>query len=259
MLMKQDPRDDDADNPLRLMVGAAAPENIWQAFQDRFNTHLLELYGLTEALFNLVNPYESRRPGSCGKPINGYRVKVVDENDNEVPPGVVGEIIVQPESMYLGTTGYYKMPEKTLELMSNFWYHTGDLARRDEDGYFYYSDRKKQAIRRRGENISSFEVESVINEHPDVLESCVVGVPSPLGEEDVKAVVVLKEGKTLDEAGLVQWCKTRIAYFAIPRYIAYRDTLPKTPSDRVEKYKLKEEGVTADCWDIEQSGITLKK
>src|SRR5690606_31601155 len=118
---------------------------------------------------------------------------------------------------------------------------------------------KKQAIRRRGENISSFEVECVINEHDAVLESCVVGVPSELGEEDVKAVVVLKEGCSLDHMELINWCKARMAYFSIPRYIAYRNSLPKTPSDRVEKYKLKEEGVTSDCWDFELTGIDLRK
>jgi crotonobetaine/carnitine-CoA ligase len=259
ILMKQEARERDGDNPLRLMVGGAAPAPLWESFQQRYNTMLLELYGLTECLFNLVNPYDNRRAGSCGKPINGYRVKVVDDDDNEVPPGTVGEILVQPESMFLGTNGYYKMPEETLELTRNFWFHTGDLARMDEDGYFYYADRKKQAIRRRGENISSFEVECVINEHDAVLESCVVGVPSELGEEDVKAVVVLKEGCSLDHMELINWCKARMAYFSIPRYIAYRNSLPKTPSDRVEKYKLKEEGVTSDCWDFELTGIDLRK
>lgn len=258
ILMKQDEKPDDWDNPVRLMVGAAAPVQLWDAFQKRFDVSLLELYGATECLFNLVNPYDARRPGSCGKPINGYRVKLVDENDEEVETGTVGEVIVQPESMYLGTSGYYKMPSESMELMKNFWFHTGDLARQDEDGYFYYADRKKQAIRRRGENISSFEVEGVINEHDSVMESCVVGVPSDLGEEDVKAVVVLKEGHTLPYADLIAWCKARMAYFCVPRYIAYRDSLPKTPSDRVEKYKLKDEGVTKDCWDVELSGISVK-
>lgn len=258
ILMKQDEKIDDWDNPVRLMVGAAAPIQLWDAFQKRFDVRLLELYGATECLFNLVNPYDERRAGSCGKPINGYRVKLVDDNDEEVAPGEVGEVIVQPESMYLGTAGYYKMPSESMELMKNFWFHTGDLARQDEDGYFYYADRKKQAIRRRGENISSFEVEGVINEHDSVLESCVVGVPSDLGEEDVKAIVVLKDGHTLEYSELIEWCKARMAYFCVPRYIAYRDSLPKTPSDRVEKYKLKDEGVTDDCWDVELSGISVK-
>lgn len=258
ILMKQPPKPDDADNPVRLMFGAAAPVQIWDEFQQRFNVKLLELYGATECLFNLVNPYDEPRPGSCGKPINGYRVKLVDDNDVEVPVGEVGEIIVQPESMYLGTSGYYKMPEETVNLTRNFWYHTGDLGRMDEDGYFYFADRKKQAIRRRGENISSFEVEGVINEHKSVLECCVVGVPCELGEEDVKAVVVLKDGHQMDCPELIEWCKARMAYFCVPRYIEFRQSLPKTPSDRVEKYKLKDEGVTEQCWDVEKSGITVR-
>ena len=129
----------------------------------------------------------------------------------------------------------------------------------DADGYFYFVDRKKQALRRRGENISSFEVEAVINAHPSVLESCVVGVPSDVGEEDVKVVVVKLDGEQVTEAELIDWCEPRIAYFAIPRYIAFRSELPKTASERVEKYKLKAEGVTNDCWDREAAGIVLKR
>ncbi len=132
-------------------------------------------------------------------------------------------------------------------------------GRMDEDGYFYFVDRKKQAIRRRGENISSFEVESIVSSHPGVLESCVVGVPSDVGEEDVKAVVVLKEGQEVTEEELIRWCEPRMAYFAIPRYIAIRDSLPKTPSERVEKFKLKDEGITDDCWDREAAGIELQR
>lgn len=259
ILMKQEPSESDGDNPLRLMVGAAAPVDIWHDFEERFKTKLLEVYGMTECYCCLVVPYDEPRPGSCGKPITGWRVMLVDDNDNEVAPGEIGEFIAQPENMFVGTTGYYKQYEKTVEFFQNFWMHTGDLGKRDEDGYFYFVDRKKQALRRRGENISSFEVEAVINANPAVLESCIVGVPSDVGEEDVKAVVVLKDGEQLSEVDLIEWCEPRMAYFAIPRYIAFRDALPKTPSERVEKYKLKNEGVTEDCWDREEAGIKLKR
>jgi len=133
------------------------------------------------------------------------------------------------------------------------------MGRMDEDGYFFFADRKKQAIRRRGENISSFEVEAVISAHDAVLESCVVGVPADVGEEEVKAVVVLKPGHKVTEEELIRWCEPRMAYFSIPRYIAIRSSLPKTPSERVEKFKLKDEGITADCWDREKSGIKLQR
>jgi len=129
----------------------------------------------------------------------------------------------------------------------------------DEDRYFFFVDRKKQAIRRRGENISSFEVESVISSHESVLESCVVGVPADVGEEEVKAVVVFKKGQAVSEEELIRWCEPRMAYFAIPRYIAIRSVLPKTPSERVEKFKLKKEGITEDCWDREEAGIKLQR
>ncbi|WP_028205158.1 AMP-binding protein [Paraburkholderia nodosa] len=259
ILMKQPPSALDADNPLRLMVGAAAPRQIWQAFENRFQTRLLELYGMTECSGCLVNPYEDRRPGSCGKAINGYEVKLVDEDGNDVPAGRTGEVVVKPQRPYLGTTGYYSEPEATLELLRDRWIQTGDLATQDADGYFYYVDRKKQALRRRGENISSFEVEAVIGGHPDVLESCVVGVPSELGEDEVKAVVVLRPGAAISARELIAWCEPRLAYFAIPRYVAFRNALPKTPSERVEKYRLRAEGVTPDCWDRERAGVMLAR
>lgn len=259
ILLKQTPRENDADNPLRLMVGAAAPADEWHTFQKRFNTKLLEVYGMTECYCCLASPYDEPRAGSCGKAITGWDVRIVDDDDNECPPGTPGEFIARSNKMFVGTTGYYGKPEATLELFKNGWIHTGDLGRMDEDGYFYFLDRKKQALRRRGENISSFEVESVIGSHPAVLESCVVGVPSEVGEEEVKAVVVLKEGQQVTEEELIRWCEPRMAYFAIPRYIAIRASLPKTPSERVEKFKLKAEGVTADCWDREKAGIQLKK
>ncbi|RMF94816.1 MAG: ATP-dependent acyl-CoA ligase, partial [Gammaproteobacteria bacterium] len=259
ILLKQEPREDDADNPVRLMVGAAAPEDEWNAFQKRFNTKILEVYGMTECYVCLASPYDEPRAGSCGKPITGWEVRIVDDDDNECEPGRLGEFICRSNRMWVGTTGYYKKPEATLELWQNMWIHTGDLGRMDEDGYFYFVDRKKQAIRRRGENISSFEVESVISSHEAVLESCVVGVPSEVGEEEVKAVVVLKPGMSVTEEELIRWCEPRLAYFAIPRYIAIRDSLPKTPSERVEKFKLKEEGITPDCWDREAAGIELKR
>lgn len=259
ILMKQPPSALDVDNPLRLMVGAAAPRQIWQAFEKRFQTRLLELYGMTECSGCLVNPYEDRRPGSCGKAINGYEARLVDEDGNEVPTGQPGEIVVRPQRAHLGTTGYYRQPDATLELFRDLWIHTGDLATQDADGYFYYVDRKKQALRRRGENISSFEVEAVIGGHPAVLESCVVGVPSELGEDEVKAVVVLRPGASASARELIAWCESRLAYFAIPRYVAFRSTLPKTPSERVEKYRLRDEGVTPDCWDREQAGVVLAR
>jgi len=259
ILLKQDQHENDGDNPVRLMVGAAAPQDEWHEFQKRFNTKILEVYGMTECYCCLVSPYDDPRAGACGQTITGWDVRIVDDDDNECAPNSLGEFVARSNKMFVGTTGYYNKPEATIELFKNGWIHTGDLGRMDEDGHFFFVDRKKQAIRRRGENISSFEVESIISAHEDVLESCVVGVPADVGEEDVKAVVVLKEGKTTTEEELIRWCEPRMAYFAIPRYIAIRDSMPKTPSERVEKFKLKNEGITADCWDREAEGIVLER
>lgn len=259
IMLKQAERADDADNPLRLMVGAAAPLDLWDRFERRFNTSLLEMYGMTECTAALINPFDARKKGSCGKPLPSWEVRIVDDRDQEVAPGTPGEIVTRPKNPWLGTSGYYGNPAATQELFRNFWIHTGDIGRMDDEGYFYFVDRKKQALRRRGENISSFEVEAVLNAIPEVMETCVVGVPAEMGEDEVKAVIVLRPGSTLTPAQVIAWCVPRMAYFAIPRYIAFRDTLPKTPSERVEKYRLKDEGITPDCWDREASDIVLAR
>jgi crotonobetaine/carnitine-CoA ligase len=156
-------------------------------------------------------------------------------------------------------SGYYKMADKTLEAYRNLWFHTGDFAKRDEEGYFYFVDRKKDALRRRGENISSFEVEKIINSHPQVLESAVFAVPSELGEDEVKAHVVLKPGENLPAAALISYCNDRMAYFAIPRYLEFVEALPKTPTGRVEKYRLREAGLTPNTWDREKAGVKVTR
>jgi crotonobetaine/carnitine-CoA ligase len=154
---------------------------------------------------------------------------------------------------------YYGMPEKTLESFRNLWFHTGDYARQDEEGYFYFVDRKKDALRRRGENISSFEVEAVINSHPKVMESAVFAVPSELSEDEIMAAVVLAPKETLAPEDLIRYCNERMAYFAVPRYLEYVPALPKTPTNRVEKYRLREKGVTDNTWDREKAGIKLTR
>jgi crotonobetaine/carnitine-CoA ligase len=259
ILLKQDPKEDDNDNPLRIMVGAAAPQDEWNEFQRRFNTKIMEVYGMTECYCCLASPYDEPRAGSCGQAITGWDVQIMDDDGAECEPGSLGEFVTKAQDPGVGTSGYYKSEEATAELIQDSWMHTGDLGRMDKDGYFFFVDRKKQALRRRGENISSFEVESIISSHDAILESAVVGVPSDVGEEDVKAVVVCKPGRTITPEEIIEWCQDKLAYFAIPRYIAIRDSMPKTPSERVEKFKLKTEGVTDDCWDLEESDIVLKR
>jgi len=156
--------------------------------------------------------------------------------------------------------GYYKDPELTSDVIRNGWLHTGDRAWMDEDGYFFFSDRKKDVIQRRGENVSSIEVENVINAHPKVLESAVIGVPSEFQDDEVKAFVILRPNETLDPLELIKWCKERLAYFKIPRFMEFRAEFPKTPTHRVQKYKLKEEkkDLTKDCFDLAKTDFKLK-
>jgi len=155
--------------------------------------------------------------------------------------------------------GYYNMPEKTLESYQNLWFHTGDLARRDADGYYYFVDRKKDSLRRRGENISSFEVEKAINTHPKVLESAAVAVSSELSEDEVKICVVLKPGDTLTPEELTKHAADRMPYFAVPRYVEFMESLPKTPTERVQKFQLRQAGITPNTWDREKAGIEIKR
>jgi crotonobetaine/carnitine-CoA ligase len=154
---------------------------------------------------------------------------------------------------------YYNMHEKTLETCRNLWFHTGDLAKKDEDGYFYFVDRKKDALRRRGENISSFEVERSINTHPKILESAAVAVQSELAEDEVKICVVLKPGETLTPEELIHYANDNMPYFAVPRFVEFMDRLPKTPTERIQKYLLKKAGITPNTWDREKSGIKITR
>lgn len=259
ILFKADPKPDDADNPLRIMFGAAAPKNLVKAFEKRFGVTLIEVYGMTEVALPLMSNLKDRKSGSCGKPRAGYIVQVSDENGMEVGPHTVGEMFVRPLKPYTMLLEYYKMPEKTIETWRNLWFQTGDYAYYDEEGYFYFIDRKKDALRRRGENISSFEVEKVINSHPAVLESAAIAVKSDLGEDEVMVCLTLKPEQKITPLDLIVYCEERMAYFMVPRYLRFMNALPKTPTERVLKYQLREEGITPDTWDREVAGYQLKR
>jgi len=260
ILSKQAPKEDDADNPVRIAFGAACPPDVMARLERRFGFICLEGFGMSEIGLVVHDAIDDRRTGSCGKALDDlFEVKLFDDDDMEVPVGAIGEIVVRPKKPYIMMSGYYNMPDKTLESYRNLWFHTGDYAKKDEDGYFYFVDRKKDAIRRRGENISSFEVEKVINTHPKVLESAVFAVPSELGEDEVKANVVLKPDESLSPKDLIEHCNDRMAYFAIPRYLEFVSELPKTPTNRVEKYRLREAGITEKTWDREKAGVRLTR
>jgi len=264
ILMKQPEKPDDRDNPVKLVFSAACPADIWEAFEKRFDVEIVEGYGAVEGCFVINRPLKTgwkRRVGSFGKAITYMNeVKVVDENDNDCPPNVIGELISKPTY----TTGgkvveYYKMPDESKEKSRGGWLRTGDLSYCDEDGYFFFVGRKKDYIRRRGENISPWEIETVLAKHPAILEAAAIGVKSELGEDEVKACVALKPGMTLKPEELLSFCEDRMAYFMVPRYVEFMEQLPKTPTHRVIKPELQKAGITTNTWDREKAGYKLKK
>ena len=249
MLWKQPPSPRDREHAARLGWGVPLPA--WAPeFEARFGCRLVELYGSTEAGVMIYTPLdEPRRPGSCGRPIGPFEVALQDEDGFTLGPGATGELVIRAQEPGLLMAGYYGMPEASLEAFRNLWFHTGDLLRQDADGYLYFVGRRKDMVRRRGENISAAEVEQVIESHPAVLSCAVYGVPSELTEEDVMACVVLSPGERPDAPALVAWCATRMARFMVPRYLRFAASLPKTPTDKVEKFRLQQMGVTADTYD----------
>ena len=249
ILMKQPERPDDADNPVRLVLSGACPVSVWAAFEQRFALHLLEGYAAVDgggfAIFNFGNSPK----GSFGKPTSPIRI--VDDAGKEVAAGEPGELLFEVDDANRRRVEYYKNEEASNAKIRDGWFHTGDLVYADEEGHLYFVDRKTDSLRRRGENISSWEVEREIDRHPAVLESAVFGVPSDLGEDEVMATVVLKEGETLAPEDLIRHCEQRMAGFMVPRYLEFRDALPKTGTQRIQKSVLKQEGVGPDTWDRE--------
>lgn len=263
LLMLNPEQPDDADNPITMAAcGPLFPEV--DVFEKRFGLSLGTGYGMTEIGAVTRTPgytYEDWR--SCGKAREGrpgYQLRVVDSHDEPVGVGEVGELIVRCDEPWCMNVGYYGMPEKTAESWRNGWFHTGDGFRTDEHGNFFFVDRLKDAIRRRGENISSFEVEAYVNEHPDVAETAAIGVPSELGEDEVKVLVVRKPESTLTERELVEYLIPKMPRFMVPRYVEFVDAFPKTEAtSRTQKVKLRENAINDRTWDREAAGVKLPK
>jgi carnitine-CoA ligase len=217
-------------------------------------------YGLTEAcVITSLATGQRAAPGSSGKRLPDFDVRIVDELDRELPANTAGEIVCRPLRPDIMFMGYWRRPEETLKLMRNMWFHTGDIGKFDDEGFFYFVDRKKDYLRRRGENISSFEMESAFAQHPDIAEVAVHAVPSDKGEDDVKVTAILREGATLTAEALFHWSVNAVPYYALPRYIEFRSTLPKNPQGRILKYQLRDEGKTASTWDLEDTAIQVTK
>ncbi|GAA1023301.1 ATP-dependent acyl-CoA ligase [Acrocarpospora pleiomorpha] len=256
LLWTREPSDDEG---IDTVVGVPAPPpSLQPAMEARWKCSFESVYGLSEAApLSRTGPDIPLRPGSSGKIVREYfDVRIFDDNDFELPRGEIGEVVVRPMQPHSIFEGYYGEPEATALKFRNLWFHTGDLGRIDEDDYFYFEDRKDDYLRRRGENISSYEVETAIIRHPAVSQVGVVGVRSEMAEQEVKASVVLRDGASLGYEEFIEHCVATMPYFAVPRYVEFVAELPFTPSGKMQKEKIRATG-TAGCWDREQAGIRL--
>ncbi len=251
-----------AGHRLRLCAAAPMPPDTDRIWRERFGCATFSGgYGLTEAsLISMLPAGETNKVGAAGKPNrHEFEVRIVDDGDEPVATGEIGEIVCRPTGPDLMFAGYWNRPEATVEVLRNLWFHTGDLGRLDEDGFLYFVDRKKDYLRRRGENISSFEMERTVVAHEAIADVAVHAVASDQGEDDVKVTAVLVAGATVTEEELCRWCAERMPYFAIPRYIEFRTDLPRNPVGRVLKYELRDDGVTGTTWDREAAGVTFER
>ncbi|HSW03590.1 AMP-binding protein [Aquabacterium sp.] len=270
MLLAQPPGPLERAHRVRIGLGPGVPAAAGEAFEARTGVMLLEGYGSTETNFVIATRAAAAadpsrrgvtdntprrgvtdntpRRGVMGWLQPGFEARVVDEQDIELPPGEAGELLLRADEPFAFASGYFGMPEQTVEAWRNLWFHTGDRVVREADGAFRFIDRIKDAIRRRGENISSYEVEQVLQSHPAVAAVAVYPVRSALAEDEVMAALVLRQGQQLEPAELALYCQPRLPYFAIPRYIEILDALPRTENGKLQKYKLRERGVTGTTW-----------
>jgi carnitine-CoA ligase len=259
MLLAQPPGAADRAHTVRIALAPAVPAHFHAQFTARFGFGLLDGYGSTETNCIMGAPLAEQRPGMMGRVLDGFAARVVDAHDNEVADGEPGELILRANEPFAFATGYFGMPDKTVEAWRNLWFHTGDRVVREADGFYRFMDRMKDAIRRRGENISSYEVEQVLVSHPKVENAAVFPVRSELAEDEVMAAIVVRPGETIDYAALLDYCQPRMPYFAVPRYLEFVEALPVTENGKVTKYKLRERGVTAASWDREKVGYKVSR
>jgi len=228
-------------------------------FAKRFGVTMYTAYSMSELPTPIISEANPPKSGTAGKKRPGFDLRIVDENDNEVPTGHVGELVVRSDRPWALNSGYYKNAEATARAWRNGWFHTGDGLKVDEDGYYYFVDRMKDAIRRRGENISSFEVEAVVQEHPAVRECAALAVPNEMSEDEVLICMALQPNMTINFAEFVEFLIPRMAHYMVPRYIRIMSNLPKTPSAKIQKQELRLQGITSDTWDREAAGIIIKR
>jgi crotonobetaine/carnitine-CoA ligase len=256
-LWQQPPVPEETGNPGRIWAAVPLATELVASFRERFDLEgVFSGYGQTETMpATIAAVGRAWKPGSCGVAQPHLQLRAVDDQDNEVPPGEVGELVVRPKTPYSMFSGYFKMPSETIEAFRNLWYHTGDLVRIDADGELFFVDRKSDYMRRRGENVSSLEVEEVLRAHPAIADVAVYGVPAAEAEDEIMASLVAAEGAKIDPAKIAEFCAENLPYFAIPRYLEVIDVLPRTPTGRVRKYLLRETGITDGTWDAVAAGF----
>jgi crotonobetaine/carnitine-CoA ligase len=239
MLLAQPPSSDDGRTRLRAVSYA---QNItppqFEAWHTRFRAPLMQIWGMTETMsLPLMQPLDlPRKPLSMGMPVLGYECKVVDDSGKEVPPGTVGELVVSGIPGVSLMKGYFKNPEATAQTLRDGWLHSGDQAVMDEDGCFFFVDRKKDMIKRAGENVSASEVEEALKQHPAVFDAAVVGVPDPVRDQAIKAYVILKDGARATSEELITWCRARLSVFKVPENVEFRDVFPRTSVGKIQKH-----------------------
>jgi crotonobetaine/carnitine-CoA ligase len=251
ILASKEPTPEDRAHRVRVTLAPATSAELQATFRERFGIEVVEGHGMTETNVVLGPRDGEQRPGTMGRVMPGFRARVVDEDDAEVPEGEPGELVMRADEPFAFATGYWRMPEQTVAAWRNLWFHSGDRVIREPDGYFRFVDRMKDAIRRRGENVSAWEVEQVLLGHLDVAAAAVIPVPSELGEDDVMACVTPRDGAGLSPDDLIAHCVPRLAPFAVPRYVEIMESLPLTENGKVQKFVLRERGVTAGTWDRE--------
>jgi carnitine-CoA ligase len=260
MLWNLPPEPRDKALPVRFIVGVPIPKHLHHKMEERYGCRFVSVYGMSETGSQTLSGIDQPGvPGASGKPVAHYQIKLFDQEEREVPVGKVGEVVCRPLQPHVMFEGYFADPEASAVAQKNLWMHTGDLGRFDENGNLYFVDRLKDSIRRRGENISSVEVELTVLKHPAVVEVVAHAVPSEFTEDEVKLCVILDRDKKLSVEELMDYCVKNLPFFAVPRYIEFLDDLPRTPVGRPQKNVLRERGVTSQTWDREAVGYKVPK
>lgn len=262
MIYAQPERREDGDHGVRRLLSAPFPKAIAESFEARFNLRGIEVWGMTEINIGTWRPYdEPLRLGSCGRISEEWvELRVVDpQTDEELPVGEAGELVIRPKKPFVFMSGYIGMPEKTLEAWRNLWFHTGDIGYLDGEGYCYFVDRLGDRIRRRAENISSYDIEAAAGAHPAVAEAAAVGIASEFeADDEIKICLVLKPDATVAEEDMLRHLAAALPHYMVPRYIEFMPALPRTPTNKVKKAELRQRGATPETWDRKQAGIVLK-